>query len=68
MGVLFDSYERLLCASFFPALLLALVNRRNRGLEDIALRTVVTYDWLPRPYEQLAQPSSNVEPVVEPRN
>ena len=24
----------LLCASFFPALLLALVDRRNRGLED----------------------------------
>jgi hypothetical protein len=37
----------LLCASFFPALLLALLDRRNRGLEDVAFRTVVTYDWFP---------------------
>jgi uncharacterized RDD family membrane protein YckC len=57
----------ILCASFFPVLLLALVNRRNRGLEDIALRTVVTYDWLPKHYEQLAPPSSNVPPMIEPR-
>jgi uncharacterized RDD family membrane protein YckC len=36
-----------LCASFFPVLLLALVSRRNRGLEDLALATVVIYDWIP---------------------
>jgi uncharacterized RDD family membrane protein YckC len=36
-----------LCATFFPVLLLALVNRRNRGLEDVAFGTVVVYDWLP---------------------
>jgi uncharacterized RDD family membrane protein YckC len=37
----------LLCASFFPALLLALLDRRNRGLEDVAFGTVVAYDWFP---------------------
>jgi uncharacterized RDD family membrane protein YckC len=37
----------ILCATFFPVLLLALVNRRNRGLEDVAFGTVVAYDWLP---------------------
>ena len=36
-----------LCATFFPVLLLALVNRRNRGLEDIVFGTVVAYDWFP---------------------
>ncbi len=42
-----------LCAMFFPVLLLALVNRRNRGLEDVAFRTVVVYDWLPRGAEPM---------------
>lgn len=37
-----------LCATFFPVLLLALVNRRNRGLEDVVCGTVVAYDWLPK--------------------
>jgi hypothetical protein len=36
-----------LCATFFPVLLLALVNRRNRGLEDVVFGTVVAYDWFP---------------------
>jgi uncharacterized RDD family membrane protein YckC len=54
----------LLCASFFPVLLLALVNRRNRGLEDVAFRTVVTYDWFPTGYEQLAAPSINAQPMI----
>jgi uncharacterized RDD family membrane protein YckC len=36
-----------LCATFFPVLLLALVNRRNRGLEDVVFDTAVVYDWLP---------------------
>jgi uncharacterized RDD family membrane protein YckC len=54
----------LLCASFFPALLLALVNRRNRGLEDVAFGTVVTYDWLPTSYEALAEPSANVQSMI----
>jgi hypothetical protein len=30
-------------------LVLALVDRRNRGLEDVAFGTVVAYDWLPEP-------------------
>jgi uncharacterized RDD family membrane protein YckC len=37
----------LLCATFFPVLLLALLDRRNRGLEDVAFATVVAYDWFP---------------------
>jgi uncharacterized RDD family membrane protein YckC len=57
----------LLCASFFPALLLALVNRRNRGLEDIAFGTVVTYSWLPASYEPLAEPSTGATPMIEIR-
>jgi uncharacterized RDD family membrane protein YckC len=43
-----------LCATFFPVLLLALVNRRNRGLEDVIFGTVVVYDWLPEGTEPLA--------------
>jgi uncharacterized RDD family membrane protein YckC len=55
----------LLCASFFPALLLALVNHRNRGLEDVAFRTVVIYDWLPESYEPRAEPSMDAQPMIE---
>jgi uncharacterized RDD family membrane protein YckC len=55
----------LLCASFFPVLLLALVNRRNRGLEDLALRTVVTYEWLPTGYEPSAEPSRDAQLMIE---
>jgi uncharacterized RDD family membrane protein YckC len=40
-----------LCVSFLPVLLLALVNRRNRGLEDVVFGTVVFYDWLPEERE-----------------
>ena len=43
----------ILCASIFPVLLLALVNRRNRGLEDVVFGTVVAYDWLPEETEPL---------------
>jgi uncharacterized RDD family membrane protein YckC len=60
-------FRALLCASFFPALLLALVNRRNRGLEDVAFRTVVTYDWLPRTSEPPAGPSKDAQPMIETR-
>jgi uncharacterized RDD family membrane protein YckC len=60
-------FRALLCASFFPVLLLALVNRRNRGLEDVASRTVVTYDWLPTSYEPLGEPSMDAQPVIEMR-
>jgi uncharacterized RDD family membrane protein YckC len=42
-----------LCATFFAVLLLALVNRRNRGLEDVVFGTVVVYDWLPEETEPL---------------
>ena len=42
-----------LCATFFLVLLLALVNRRNRGLEDVVFGTVVVYDWFPAGTEPL---------------
>jgi uncharacterized RDD family membrane protein YckC len=58
-------FRAVLCASFFPALLLALVNRRNRALEDVAFGTVVTYDWLPASYESLAEPSMETQPMIE---
>ncbi len=60
-------FRAILCASFFPALLLSLVNRRNRGLEDVAFGTVVTYDWFPASYEPLAEPSMDVQPVIAMR-
>jgi uncharacterized RDD family membrane protein YckC len=60
-------FRALLCASFFPALLLALVNRRNRGLEDVAFRTVVTYDWLPTSYERLVELSIDAQAMIESR-
>jgi uncharacterized RDD family membrane protein YckC len=58
-------FRALLCASFFPVLLLALVNRRNRGLEDLAAGTVVIYDWLPASGEPLAVPSMDAQPMIE---
>ena len=60
-------FRALLCASFFPALLLALVNRRNRGLEDVAFGTVVIYDWLPASYEPLAERSIDAQQMIETR-
>jgi uncharacterized RDD family membrane protein YckC len=55
----------LLCATFFPVLLMALVSRRNRGLEDVIVGTVVTYDWLPTSYEPLAVLSIDAQPMIE---
>jgi uncharacterized RDD family membrane protein YckC len=60
-------FRALLCASFFPVLLLALVNRRNRGLEDIVFGTVVTYDWLPQIDHPQAEPSEDARPMIEAR-
>lgn len=37
----------LLCAVFYPCLLLALFHRRNAGLEDLVCDSVVVYDWIP---------------------
>jgi uncharacterized RDD family membrane protein YckC len=35
------------CAAFYPGLVLALFDRRNRSLQDVACKTVVVYDWIP---------------------
>ena len=35
------------CAAFYPGLALAVLDRRNRSVQDIACRTVVVYDWVP---------------------
>lgn len=61
----------ILCATIFPVLLLALVNRRNKGLEDVLFKTVVAYDWLPEgaepPTAQMdAQLQINVREVQGP--
>ncbi len=37
----------LFCAVLYPGLLLALVDRRNRSVQDVACRTAVVYDWIP---------------------
>ena len=58
-------FRALLCASFFPVLLLALVNRRNRGLEDLALGTVVIYDWFPVRDDPPAVPSLDAQTMIE---
>ena len=60
-------FRAILCATFFPVLLLALVNRRNRGLEDVAFRTVVTYDWLPASYEPQGDSSMDGQTMIEMR-
>jgi uncharacterized RDD family membrane protein YckC len=56
-----------LCATFFPALLLALVNRHNRGLEDVAFGTVVAYDWLPEGTEQIIMTQMDGQVEIEVR-
>ena len=60
-------FRAILCASFFPVLLLALVNRRNRGLEDIAFRTVVTYEWLPQIEQPQTESTLDARPMIEAR-
>jgi uncharacterized RDD family membrane protein YckC len=57
-----------LCATFFPVLLLALVNRRNRGIEDVAFRTVVAYDWLPKGIEPLTMAPGDAQIPIEVRD
>lgn len=37
----------LFCAAFYPGLALALLDRRNRSLQDVVCRSVVVYDWIP---------------------
>jgi uncharacterized RDD family membrane protein YckC len=56
-----------LCATLFPVLLLALVNRRNRGLEDVIFGTVVAYDWLPEELEPLTVGQIDAQIEIEPR-
>jgi uncharacterized RDD family membrane protein YckC len=59
-------FRALLCATFFPVLVLALVNRRNRGLEDVIFRTVVTYDWRPKSSKHRPGPSKDAQPMAKP--
>jgi uncharacterized RDD family membrane protein YckC len=56
-----------LCATFFPVLLLALVNHRNRGLEDVVFGTVVAYDWLPQGTEPLTFGQMDAQIEIEMR-
>lgn len=56
-----------LCATFFPVLLLALVHRRNQGLEDVIFGTVVVYDWLPERTEPIAMEQTNGQIEIELR-
>jgi uncharacterized RDD family membrane protein YckC len=56
-----------LCATFFPVLLLALVNRRNRGVEDLAFGTAVAYDWFPQGTEPLTEADTEAQIQIEVR-
>ena len=56
-----------LCATIFPVLLLALVNRRNKGLEDVIFGTVVAYDWLPEEAEPLTNAHVDAQLEIEVR-
>jgi hypothetical protein len=47
---------------------LALVNRRNRGLEDVAFETVVIYDWLPEGNEPVTVAHVNAQLKIEVRD
>ncbi len=60
-------FRAALCATFFPVLLLALVNRRNRGLEDVVIRTVVIYDWRPKSSKHRRSPSKDAQPMIDAR-
>jgi uncharacterized RDD family membrane protein YckC len=40
-------WRAFLCAIFYPGLLLALFDRRNRSAQDVVCKTVVVYDWIP---------------------
>lgn len=56
-----------LCATIFPVLLLALVNRRNQGLEDVVFGTVVAYDWLPEGTEPLTTAKMDAQLEIKVR-
>ena len=49
-------WRAFLCALFYPGLLLAIVNQRNRSLQDLICKTVVVYDWLPEAGEPQVVP------------
>ena len=40
-------FRAFLCAVFYPGILWIPLDRRSRSLQDIALKTVVVYDWIP---------------------
>ena len=56
-----------LCATIFPVLLLALVSRRNQGLEDVIIGTVVVYDWLPEGAASLATAQMDAQLEIKVR-
>lgn len=52
----------LFCAVLYPGLLLALVDRRNRSVQDMVLKTVVVYDWVPESGRPRVIPKRVVSP------
>jgi uncharacterized RDD family membrane protein YckC len=52
----------LFCAVLYPGLLLALVDRRNRSLQDVVCKTVVVYDWIPESGRPRVIPKQVVSP------
>jgi len=55
----------LFCAAFYPGLLLALVDRRNRSVQDVVCRTVVVYDWIPEAARPRVLVAGSAVPVTK---
>jgi uncharacterized RDD family membrane protein YckC len=53
----------LFCAVFYPGLVLALFDRRNRSVQDVACKTVVVYDWIPESARPRVFPRGYVKPA-----
>jgi uncharacterized RDD family membrane protein YckC len=52
-----------LCASFYPGLLVALFSKRNAALEDFVCNTFVLYDWIPETASRNLPPPAPPPPL-----
>ncbi|MFA5882620.1 MAG: RDD family protein [Acidimicrobiia bacterium] len=54
------------CAAFYPGLLLAVLDRRNRSVQDVVCKTVVVYDWIPEAARPRVFPRGYQKQAAEP--
>ena len=57
-------FRAFLCAVFYPGILWIPLDRRSRSLQDIALKTVVVYDWIPESARPRRFPKPDPRPAV----